>query len=573
MSGNAPRNSKALPDFAIPVQKLNSFAGGRLASLLRVPIDYVLEIYDMQGDLVISITLPNTPEDIECSRPLAASIRHTLGSLPIRQIVESRNRSIRLQGRSGIVPRQGYTRDGDLKFQDARDILLEFDGFLQDYSLFQENYVKNAFVRQLSPGVKQLAQPKMVFRAFNEKINLLVEPTFWSWSRSADTSRLSYEWELSLTAYGYSDEQGLPENVFSPIDAYARSVGDAINTAATALGALGDASTNLRNDVKALVSPTLNALRNVGLSAQNLAGSLNRLMLLPKEILANFVVATATYTDAVDRFREIANPFDEDTYRTEIDTLNALFGESANACERAANQGLFLTGGGPSDVETSRQTLRGTDTLTTQQTRVVNKENTFSVYLTRTGDTLLNIAQRTLNDANRWVEIARINNFSDAHIHENGTLSPGTRLLLPIRADLNVPQAVVGARSADELLGRDLAVDLKTGDLILHGGDLAIRRSSANMEQALAIRLLTRQNTLPLFPRYGLPIAPGVGMTSRVAAYAGLHCKEQVLRDPRVSEVRNIEVQDEGDTISVSMIIVPIDGGNMEFVAPLSARA
>lgn len=570
MSGNAPRDAKKLPDFSIPVSKLNNVGGGRLASLLRVPIDYVLEVYDFGGDLTTCVTLPNTPEQIECTRPLAASIRHTLGSLPIRQIVESRSRTIVLKGRSGVTPRQGYTRSGDLKFQDPREALLEFDGFLQDYSLMQENYQRLMFTSSLSNKIKQ---PKLVFRAFNEKINLLVEPTSWFWFRSADTSRLSYQWELTLTAYGYSNEIGIPENVFSPIDAYARSVGDAINSVATSLGTLANASTNLRNDMKALVSPALNALRNLGISAQNLAGSVNRLMLLPKEVLANFVVAASAFKDAVDRFREIANPFDEDTYRSEIDTFRTVFGETADAAERVANQGLFCTGGGPSSVASAELALQGTDTLSTQSTNVESKESLFSVYQTRVGDTLINIAQRVLGDANRWVDIARINNFTDAHTHENGVLVPGTRLLLPIRSDIDTAQAVIGAKSTEELLGIDLALNLATGDLVLHAGDIAVRHGASNIEQALAVRLLTRKGTLPMFPEYGLPIAPGVGMTSRVAAYAGLHCKEQVLRDSRVSEVRNVQVQDEGDGVSIGMIIVPIDGGNMEFVAPLDTRA
>ncbi len=570
MSGNEPRREKGLPEFSLPLGGLyKSDIGKRFASLVRVPIDYVLELYDMHGRLSVAITLPNTPEEIDCTRPLAGMIRHTLGNMPIRQIVESRNRDISLKGRSGLLPRQGYVRSGDLKFQDPRDNLLEFDGFLQDYAKLQETY-------QYQKGYDvenetNLKQPKLIFRAFNEKINLLVEPQGWMWRRSADTSRLSYEWMLSLTAYAYADEDGIPQNVFSPIEEYGKMVGDAINVLATSIGVLSNSLTNLRGDVKAIIDPSLNALRNIGLSAQGLANATDQLARLPKDLLAKFVVAAATFSDSAQRFKEITNPFSSETYRTELDTLQAIFGEKANEAEALASQGLFVAGGGPNDVEQSRQALTATDVLPTKQTTPQTETPVFSVYVVRLGDTLFNIAFRVLGNANRWTEIARINGFTDAHNHASGTLEPGTRILLPVSLN-TTEQSVLGAKSTDELLGKDIAVNLSTGELEIHGGDIAVRKGPHNLEQALAIRLLTQKQTLPMFPDYGLPIAPGLGMTSRTAAYAGLHCKEQTLRDPRVSKIHELIVEDDGDKLAVSMTVVAINGGDMQFVAPLSTE-
>jgi len=267
-------------------------------------------------------------------------------------------------------------------------------------------------------------------------------------------------------------------------------------------------------------------------------------------------------------FKEMTNPFDSDTYATEMETLRAILGETANESEKAAYLGLFCSGGGPEDVQQAQNNLVVADVLSPMTLKPpTTQRGLYSVYITRTGDTLLRLAKRVLGDASQWGILARLNNFEDAHTHENGVLAPGTRLLLPTSLSPN-DQAVVGAESTDALLGRDLAVNFQTGDLILQGEDLAIRKGTQNLEQALAIRLLTRKGTLVLFPDYGLPIAPGIGMTSRIAAYAGLHCKEQILRDPRVSEIGDIEVQDEGDKISVFMTIVPINGGSMDFVAP-----
>lgn len=569
MSGNSPRNSKELPDFSISPQKLyrgNDFTA-RLAALTRVPIDYLLEFYDDSGSIVSVLTLPNTPEEIECIRPLAGTITYTLGNMPIRQIVESKFRAITLRGRSGIEPRQGYTRKGDLKFQDARDILLEFDGFVQDYTKSQEIYNRGFLFNR-----SEKRQPKLIFRAFNEDINLLVEPENWRWRRASDTSRLSYEWELTLTAYGYSDVAGMPKNAFSPLDEYAESVGNAVNSAATAIAIASNSATNLRNDVKAIVSPTLNALRNVGISAQLLAGSTRSLLAYPKEVLGNVARVARSFRQAVVDFSELTEGIG---FGAELHQLRGIFGETENTTTRSIDQALFLAGGGPEDLNSQSYALTESDVLYSNYdlNNSNSRDRVLSVYITKEGDSLIKLADRVLGDANRWTELASLNNFSDLHTHENGILSPGTRLLLPAREFVTqVEQAVLGAKTTTELLGRDLAVDLRSGDLIIKNDDISLRIGPDNLEQGLAIRLLTKQNTLPMFPEYGLPIAPGIGMTRRVAAYAGLHCKEQVLRDSRVSEVRDISVQDEGDGISVSMRIVPVDGGDMNFISPLNTE-
>ena len=236
---------------------------------------------------------------------------------------------------------------------------------------------------------------------------------------------------------------------------------------------------------------------------------------------------------------------------------------------------MFVAGGGPEDVDGASYSLTESDVLYSSYAlrNGRSKNRVLSVYITREGDSLIRLARRVLGDANRWTEIASLNNFSDLHTHENGVLTPGTRLLLPARQYVTqVEQSVLGAKTTSELLGKDLSLDLKSGDLVVKNNDISLRFGQDNLEQALAVRLLTTQNTLPMFPEYGLPIAPGIGMTRRVAAYAGLHCKEQVLRDSRVSEVRDVSVQDEGDGISVSMRIVPVDGGDMNFISPLSTE-
>lgn len=551
--------------------------GKPLPDIMRVPIDYILEVWE-KNKLVWTMTLPNSPESLEVERPAAANMRFTLGDLPIRQVRVNKVRDIRLTGRSGIQARQGYTRKGAQTFASGKDILLGFDGFLQDYSGLMDLYVSRAPVKSETPFIE--SQPYMVFRALNEKVHLRVEPVSWSWRRSADTSRLSYEWQLSLKGYGYAP-QGGPKSLFAPVDQYAASLGNAINLAAVAIGILDNVARNTRGDIKGIVSPALGALRNITKAMLNLSNSTNQLLSLPKSILGNFVATAAAFELATERFKETVNPFDGDIYKTEIDALSSLFSGVSNETLSTANKALGAAGGGPLDVSSSQQALLATD-VSDGGTGLSNgvsfegagEAGVLEVYVIRQGDTLQGLAERALGDADRWVDIADVNGMGGLNDAGGlGTLIPGTRILLPTNRGARGGAGVLGAVTAEDLLGIDLRVDLRTGDLLLVGGNtLRTLRGPENLEQALAIRLLTEKAALPLFPEYGLPLRPGVGMTSRTATYCGVHCQDQVLSDPRVLEVRDLVVEDGGDSVDVLMNIVPIHGGVLEVIAPMKPR-
>ena len=584
MSGNLKTKAKSSTTSALSVSKL--LEGTRFADLTRVPIDYIIEVWE-EGKIQQTITLPNTPESFEVERPSAATMRFTLGDLPIRQIKENKVREIQLTGRSGLQARQGHTRKGTQKYAPGPELLLEFDGFLQDYSERLEKSLIASKKAILTPQDKNdktymEKQPYMVLRALNEKLHLRIEPVNWSWRRSADTSRLSYEWKLGLKAYGYAP-QGGPKSIFAPADAFMAEVGDAINRVATEIGVLDNVVNNTRGDIKNLVSPALGALRNITNAMQKLSASTNQLLLLPKSIFANLVATAVSFERACTRFSNTVNPFDKDLYRPEVEALKNLFNGLSNEALSTSYKALGVSGGGPSDVARAQSALAASDVSdgglglgnsTDIAGDLGGRASSLEVYVIRQGDTLQNLAERVLGSADRWTDIANANGMGGLHdAGPTGTLVPGTRILLPTNFVSGENAGVFGAASVDELLGTDLRVDLSTGDILLVGGnEVRTLRGSQNLEQALAIRLLTENATLPLFPNYGLPLRPGVGMTSRTATYCGVHCQDQVLSDPRVLEVRDISVEDGGDSIDVLMNIVPVNGGSLEIITPMRAK-
>ena len=74
--------SKTNAPVSIPIP-----ASGRLGALLRVPIDYILEVYS-GGSITQMITLPQTPSNYTQTRPSATIVTHTLGEV-VRELTET----------------------------------------------------------------------------------------------------------------------------------------------------------------------------------------------------------------------------------------------------------------------------------------------------------------------------------------------------------------------------------------------------------------------------------------------------------------------------------------------------
>jgi hypothetical protein len=183
------------------------------------------------------------------------------------------------------------------------------------------------------------------------------------------------------------------------------------------------------------------------------------------------------------------------------------------------------------------------------------------------------LSRRFLGDPDRWREIALHNGLIDGHRWGDGRpLRPGDQVQIP---GVDVGQEIGPEREDAEgdVFGRDLYLNPATGDLEILGGDLRTVRGADNLTQALRLRLLTAQGHSGVFPRYGLPVVPGDSMSERMRGYVAAHVRAQVTSDPRIRQVREIAVLDEGDRLSVEIQVEPISGTAFGVIAPLpSAR-
>jgi phage baseplate assembly protein W len=549
---------------------------GYLADLLRVPVPYVLELWEREGKtdtLKMSLCLPNTPESIQLSRPAATSINWTLGE-PVREFSKLRHRKIQFRGRTGVELRPGYNRKGQVLGQPGPIILQEFDGFLKDY----QDAANNA--SQAHHGhSRHWSNPKeiiMVFRAFDEQIHLCVEPVEWSFQRDTSISKFGYQWNLVLDAWGVFKAKKAPsalgENIGGFMDAFQKGID--VATAFTAQ--ISNIVENFHNDLISLRAPFISLTNGIGLASKafQTIGSTAKADFL-HGICADLINSSRLCITAVGDMAEVVDAYQEggqweqlyDTFQnitglTEDIQRNALefSGQMGFPSHTARDKALEAFGkplpslsflGGPKDLSKA------------------------GVYVSKEGETPSDIVGKFGQDKTKVPALAEFNSWVDSYHDSQGKpLGPGSIIYIPAEWVAEAPQMLKQLKQAPELFFTDLYLDPATGDLATFGTDkkdVQTVRGTANIEQAIRNRLLTTQGESAMFPAYGLPFKPGDPVTAQISAtYVASHLSHQLMRDIRVNDVTEIVVTLDGDTVYASMAIEPTAGAKIPVISPVA---
>ena len=510
---------------------------GRLGALLRVPIDYMLEVYT-GGVITAMITLPQSPSTYSQTRPSATVITHTLGEV-VREVTANHLTEIELTGLSGYTPRVGQTRDGGVSFLSGREILEEFDKFLDEYQ---------------SRTAQNTDRTVMVFRALNEGQAFRVEPLEWRWSEDAAQNRFSYKWELKLEAYAHApaDPRG---SVFSPVTEALRQAQQYINAGAGAIALADNALTNARSELE----EARNVLRSLERVSSALSGAFDAAdgikTFVTQDLPASFVSLARSYQRAYESASELFS-IDSETSR--------VAGSAAENLNYYALVSAGIAGVNATDLSRAENTPQ-IERIETRQGTTDNAPRFVLPFTVRAGDTLQRIALSAYGDASRWVEIQSFNGMRSARHHADGRpLRVGDVLNVPFEAQTETDLGL--ARDGDVY-----ATDLRMidGDLVLADDDLSTVSGVANLEQAVANRLLTEQGSAWILPAYGLPVSIGAQLDSRTSAFCASHVAQQLRADPRIRDVRDVIVIDEGDQLAVSVTAVPISGGAIDVTTPM----
>ena len=509
---------------AIPIP-----ASGRLGALLRVPVDYLLEMY--VNDVIVNmIALPHAPQNLSQSRTSATALTHTLGEV-VREITRNHRTDIVLKGVSGVAARSGQNRDGGVALLGGRAILEEFDRFLDAYQ---------------SRAAVDSDATFLVYRSLNEGYAFRVEPIEFRWAEDSERHRLSYEWELRLEAYAGAPASPRP-SILSPLT---ETVKAASQYVALAGGGVVLAQNAIKNthaeleEARALLRTVADVVRILGETAKNANGVSQ---FFSRDLPATWASLATAYARARRDADELLGLGDA-TYSAELVPYYAL----SSAGLIGARKADLDAAGDPTRIETR-------DASASERPRF---SRTVRV---RAGESAQSIAARAYGDASRWREIVAHNDMRDATHHADGRpLRAGDELAIPFSTstsdDLGLPQ---------DLYGRDLRVD-SSGDLVIAGDDLATIDGRGNLEQALALRLTSDQGGSWMLPRYGLPVSVGAALTERVAAYCASHVVEQLTADARVDDVHNVVVSEEQPTaLVIRATVVPLGGASIELITPI----
>lgn len=176
-------------------------------------------------------------------------------------------------------------------------------------------------------------------------------------------------------------------------------------------------------------------------------------------------------------------------------------------------------------------------------------------YIVAGGDTLQGIAQTELGDSALWPYIASVN----PTIASSADLVVGESIYVPVSTDpglINKDNFIITEDELRNPYGADIALDSDGNIIVLESNDVALVEGENNVLQAVDLRLSTQIDSMIKQTAYGLMSQPGMAGTAEALAYVRMGIQSALIKDPRISQIKNLQVGIDRDTISVTTDIV-----------------
>ena len=534
-------------------------------------VRYLLEHKPAGGTGGERVILPNVA-DVQFSRPHAVVTTWTLGAHPVHHYSGIRSQKIMMSGRSGLKTR--FETEG-VTSETASD--LSGPALFRKLEKFLEKFERDA--GRATSFVQR--PPELILHMLWEGKKLKVEHERFHWGRSAQRSRHSYEWSLDFESHGELNQDPIEGPLSALTEAFevAKKITGAVNSVSIGLAKAREILDDSRTQLDQFREP-VRAVAKLARQWSIVARSGRSLAEWPKAFMEDFWYMSTEALVAVFNTWD-ATPFGvKGPRRSGFIEVMELIAEARKATQTALGLGYtkLPTYSVTKDVQESglaalpqwsskESALLSLDPIPGKYT--TRNGQLTRVYQAKSGDTLQSIAWALLGDRSRWIEIAELNGITSPSVFsDSGPLFIGQTILVPAATG---DGALLPGLSTSDLYGTDLRLS-SDGDLVAQGdGDSDVETISGvpNLRQGLINRMMTVQGDNATFPGHGLPEIIGRPNTDIRISSAAIEADAQFRRDPRISSVNELVVDDNGDELVVTAELQPVIGKAFDIAVPL----
>jgi hypothetical protein len=542
--------------------------------------EYLLELVRGPDErLERAFLLPNVSSYEHAPEPavdVTWSIRTGRKARPVKQSSGYVEERITIQGLSGIEERERFLldlRQGSYETSTTADGVAYFEAFLA----FLREYEEEAALYRGAVSRNRAKAPQLIFRALKEGLSWYVDQVKPIAARRVGSSRMSYEYSLSLITEGVAEARNFNDLVANPREALPRAEAAAMTALKAANAQAASATTVANGAVVAATAAPMESFKRVmgripGYLAQfrapldayarqvaqavELVDEAVRAGLgFPRDVAANLRGFADRALSAVYRIWDGMGLVARDPARLVRSEIEAVVRSVQRTLDRVlGTAGAKLGPPGPMQTSTGGPMLQVVRGTLLEWVRLLP------------GDDLASLAERHLGDRDRWPEILDANEGMTSAIEmpDGRPVEAGVMLLVP--RDGDAPSLRPDALA--DVLGVDWKWDFRRQDIIAEGDaptDFVSISGRPNLRQGCLRRATTIQGRVRVFPGMGVPTRIGSNASGESASVFASQVVTQFGRDPRIRRVRTIRLSRFANVLSMKIEVEPVIGSSFVF--------
>lgn len=187
----------------------------------------------------------------------------------------------------------------------------------------------------------------------------------------------------------------------------------------------------------------------------------------------------------------------------------------------------------------------------------------FNFYTWKSTDTFDNLANDFLGDASLGTVLAYYNK-----VVNESELKAGTKIKIPVLKESvsNTNNKIYAIPAMQDNYGIDICIS-DNGDFSATGGDLGFVSGSANLSQAIALRLTTASKKRIRLTSYGIRATAGDNVALK--SYLVGSIEQTVKADPRIKSIESLSFKGDGDKLYCNITYIDINGEQGTFESSL----